>query len=83
MRIVGWPSERSTARSVMPGTLASTAAISFGRLLQGLQIVAVHLDGILALDAGCRFFDVVLDVLREIEIHARKLLLQAHRSCPA
>ena len=47
-----------------------------GGLFQRLQIVAVHLDGILALDAGCRLFDVVLDVLREIELDARELLPQ-------
>jgi hypothetical protein len=72
MRIVGWPSERSTARSVMPGTVAITRR-SVGGLLQRLQVVAVDLDRILALDAGGGLLDVVLDVLREIEIDAGKL----------
>ena len=45
---------------------------AIGRLLQGLQVVAVDLDGVLALDPGCGLLDVVLDVLREIEIHARE-----------
>ena len=48
-------------------------------LLQGLEVIAVDLDGILALHARCGLFDVVLDVLREIEVHAGKLLLQRLR----
>src|SRR5579871_1055670 len=39
--------------------------------LQRRQVVAVELDRILALDPGGRLLDVVLDVLREIEIHTR------------
>ena len=37
-----------------------------------VDIVAKYLQGVLALHAGHRFFDVVLNVLREIEIDAGK-----------
>ncbi|OIQ81495.1 hypothetical protein GALL_367400 [mine drainage metagenome] len=45
-------------------------------LFQFLQVAAEQLDGILSLDAGGGFFDVVLDVLGEIEFHAGELILQ-------
>src|SRR5271165_1231734 len=45
-------------------------------LLERLEIIAVDLHRVLALDAGGRFFDVVLDVLRKIEIDAWKLLAE-------
>jgi hypothetical protein len=40
-----------------------------------LQIIAVDLHRILSLHAGGRLLDVVLDILREIELDAWKLLL--------
>ena len=72
MRIVGCPNGLSTARSVIPGTVAMPI---FSRWppCQGLQIVAEQLDGVLALDAGGRFLHVVLDVLREVEFDPGKL----------
>ncbi len=76
MRTVGWPSELSTARSVIPGTVGHHRVDLVGGCFQCLQIVAVQLDGIFALDAGCGLFDVVLDILGEVEIHAGELLLQ-------
>ena len=54
-----------------------------GGFFQRLQIVAVDLDRIFALHARCRLFDVVLDVLREIEVDAGKLLLQRLRHLAA
>ena len=66
----------------MPGTVAITALILLAVFSSSLEIVAEQLDGVLALDAGGRFLDVVLDVLREIEIDAGKLLLRARRSSP-
>src|SRR5208282_562204 len=47
-----------------------------GGLRQRFEIVAVELYRVLALDTGCRLFDVILDVLGEVEIDPRKLLLQ-------
>ena len=47
-----------------------------GRVGQGTQVVAVELDRILALHAGNRFGNVVLQVLREVEFHAREIALQ-------
>jgi hypothetical protein len=41
-----------------------------GGLFQRLQIVAIELDRISALHAAGRFLDIVLDVLREVELHA-------------
>ncbi len=49
---------------------------AIGGLFQCLQVVAVDLDGIFALDPRRGLLDVVLNVLREIELHARELLLQ-------
>ncbi len=47
-----------------------------GGIGERLQVIAVQLDGVLALHAGHRFRDVVLQVLREIELDAGKLVLQ-------
>ena len=72
--------QRSQDREIRDsGYLCQHSGDLLRRFLQGLQIVAVHLDGVLAFDAGCRLFDVVLDVLREIEVHAGKLLIQGVR----
>ena len=47
-----------------------------GGVGQRLQIVAVELDRVLALDARDRLRDVVLQILREVEFDARELVLQ-------
>ena len=47
-----------------------------GGVGQRLQIVAVELDRVLALHAGDRLGDVVLQILREVELDAGKLVLQ-------
>src|SRR5262249_36986359 len=44
-----------------------------GRLLQLLQIFTEELDRVLALDTGHGFLDVVLDRLREVEVHPGEL----------
>ncbi len=41
-----------------------------GEAGEGVEVVAEELEGVLALDAGHGFFDVVLDVLREVEFDA-------------
>src|SRR5689334_1278887 len=46
------------------------------RALEQLELVAEELDGVLALDSRGGLFDVVLNVLREVEIHAGEFLLQ-------
>ena len=50
-----------------------------GGIGQRLQIVAVELDRVLALHAGHRFGNVVLQVLREVELDAGKFVLQLLR----
>ncbi len=50
-----------------------------GRPLQFAKIVAEQLDRVLAFHPGGRLLDVVLDVLREVEVDSRKLLLQSRR----
>src|SRR6202043_1401574 len=47
-----------------------------GRIGQRLQVIAVQLDRVLALHAGYGFRNVVLEILREIEFDAGKLVLQ-------
>ena len=47
-----------------------------GGVGQRLQIVAVELDRVLALHAGDGLRDVVLQILREVELDAGKLVLQ-------
>ena len=47
-----------------------------GGVGERLQIVAVQLDRVLALHAGYRFRDVVLQILREVEFDAGKFVLQ-------
>ena len=47
-----------------------------GGVGQRLQIVAVQLDRVLALHAGDGLRDVVLQILREVELDAGKLVLQ-------
>ena len=47
-----------------------------GGVGQRLQVVAEQLDRVLALHAGYGFGDVVLQILREVELDARKFLLQ-------
>ena len=47
-----------------------------GGVGERLEIVAKQLDRVLALHAGYGFGDVVLQVLREIELDAGKLVLQ-------
>src|SRR6185295_3703600 len=47
-----------------------------GSVGQRLQVVAVELDRVLALDAGDRLRDVVLEILREVEFDSRELVLQ-------
>ncbi len=37
---------------------------------EGVEVVAEEFDGVFAFDAGHGFFDVVLNVLREVEVHA-------------
>src|SRR5262249_1740663 len=46
-------------------------------LSQHNHVIADQLHRVLAFDAGYSFLDVVLDVLREVEVHARKLRLQS------
>ena len=78
----GWSAGRasgSTARSVMPGTFSSTRRMSVAALLEGAQVGAAELDGVLALHAGGRLLDVVLDVLREVEVDAGELPRSARR----
>ena len=60
----------------MPGTVAITSLILSAVLLQHLQIVAEQLDRVLALHAGRRLLDVVLDVLGEVEVDAGECRLQ-------
>ena len=74
IRMVGWPSGLKTARSVMPGTRLQHLADLVGRCREHVEVVAEELDRVLALDAGGRLLDVVLDVLREVEVDTRKLL---------
>ncbi len=47
------------------------------RFRQHDNVVADQLDRVLAFDAGYSLLDVILDVLREIEVDARKLCLQS------
>src|ERR1700730_10848913 len=46
---------------------------------ENLELVAVKLHGVLALHPGSRLLDVVLDVLREVEIDTGKFLPQCRR----
>ena len=73
---VGWPSEVNTARSVTPRTEASTDLILAAVSVDDLEVVAEQLDRVLALHAGHRLGDVVLQILREVEFDARKFRLQ-------
>ena len=59
-----------------PGTVANTAFDLVGGVGQRLQIVAEQLDRVLAFDAGDRLGDVVLQILREVELDAGELGLQ-------
>ena len=83
MRMVGWPERAQHGEIGDAGHLGEHVRDLIGGFLERLQIVAVDLDGILALDARGGLLDVVLDVLREIEVDARKLLRAAPRSSAA
>ena len=61
----------------MPGTVRSTPTISSPLASSVLQIVAIDLDGQLALDAADGFFHVVGDGLREIPERAGDLAERA------
>src|SRR5579883_139240 len=65
----GWPSTRKMPRSATPGTFSLNR-----NLLKLEEIGTDDLDGISALYAGEAFFNIVLDVLGEVEVYAYKLL---------
>ena len=59
-----------------PGTFASSSLHRFRQPFEFAEIASENLDRILAFHAGDGFFDIVLDVLREIEIDADELALE-------
>ena len=71
---LGWPITRNMPRSSTPLMLRITLTISSPLASSGPQIVAVDLDGQLALHAADRFLHVVGDGLREVPEHARNFL---------
>ena len=60
----------------MPLTVESTDLILLAVSVSATQIIAVKLDRVFAFHAGDRFGNIVLQVLREIEFHAGKFILQ-------
>ncbi len=54
-----------------------------GEARQGVKVVAKQLERVFALDAGHGFFDVVLNILGEVQVHAgdaRETMDSSHRS---
>ncbi len=78
MRItrLGWPSRLKAAGSRTPGTCADLGLHRLRQPLELGQIAAEDLDRVLALHAGDGFLDVVLDVLREVEVDADELAIE-------
>ena len=62
----------SAATSVAPSYGAQDAGDLIGFLLKNFEILTENLDGNFTLDAGNRFFHVILDHLRKIELQPRK-----------
>ena len=69
----GWPLMRKIATFSSPGTASNSRFDLLGQLLQFVEVGPDDLDGVIALDAGKRFHDVVADVLREVPIDADQL----------
>ena len=74
--MVGWPSEVQHREIGDPRHRGQHRLDLVGGLFAESQIVAEQLDRVLAFDAGGGLFDVVLDVLREIEFDAGEFGLQ-------
>ena len=72
------PARRTPTRSVTPGHGAERRLDGVGGLGELREVVAVDLDRVLALHARGRLLDVVLDVLREVELDARE---SSRRAC--
>ena len=58
----------------MPGTFCMTPEILSGDAGELVEVVAEELEGVFAFDAGHGFFDVVLNILREVEVDAGVLI---------
>src|SRR5262249_44830343 len=70
-----WLPQRVQHREIgYPGDGRQHVLYLVRRALERLEIVAEELHRVLALHARCRLFDVVLDVLREIELDAWELI---------
>ena len=66
---------------MIPGTVAITSLILVADLFQRCEIVAEQFDRILALDAGHLLLDVVLEILREIELTPGNSAVKAASTC--